>query len=129
MVLGAMDQVAESLGPWAAFIVNLGFVGWLAWHHTAKAIPKLVADFRADIQQERLEFAKMLDKVTTVNEARLALVTATYETKMAVVTATFEREQTADRQHCVEQLKLTNQQWREIWTAGFKHGKEQTHPA
>lgn len=92
------DETLSIMGPWLAQALNLGFVGWLAHHLVAVGIPKLVADFRADLSECRESFVREL------REAREA----------------FTKELASEREHCAEH------RWRNLQqtVAGLVHEHE-----
>lgn len=50
-ILGQTGATIENIAPWGAGLINLGFVGWLAWYTQTRTIPRLVDDFRMDLKQ------------------------------------------------------------------------------
>lgn len=59
-LLGQSSPTVESMAPWAANAVNLGFVGWLTWYTQTKTIPQIVADNRAEQTAARQAFREEL---------------------------------------------------------------------
>lgn len=70
----------EEAEKWVPTIVNGGFAIALSWYLVAKAIPRIVADFRADI--------------TSMSQQFVAELRSTRED--------FARELAEERKHCAE---------------------------
>lgn len=58
----------SSLGT---FAVNAGFAAWIAWYLLAKALPKIQAQFSADLEAQRKDLTAALERQRADNSAAI----------------------------------------------------------
>lgn len=118
-----MDTTA-TVAPWIAGSINLGFVAWLAHHLITKSIPKIVDDGRADAKVAREAYMELVKQERELFSTNLAAVIHVFDSKIDALMKAFDAEQTASRAQCIQEIRETNDRWREIWMTGYKEGKE-----